>query len=396
MVMRLMRNSIQRLLKLIVRLSKFSSVGRKAALVPLFFCLFQPYDACMNTHSTISISFGTIVKTIVAVLVVWGLLVLHDVVLVVITAIVIASATEPGARAIMKYGVPRALAIILVYGAIIAVLGGIGYFFVPTVLQESATMLRSMAQKDPAHAIAFDAPIIGVVSFNELATKVQELFEHASGDPIGAVSAVFGGITSAVLVIVLSFYFAVQERGIEEFLRIVTPIAYEDYIVGLWYRTKHKIGRWMQGQFILGLLIGVFTYLGLTLLEVPYALVLSIIAGLFEIIPLFGPVLSALPAVAFAFVSGGFPLAGMVVVLYLIIQQFENHLIYPLVVTQVVGVPPVMVILSLVVGLKLAGFFGVLLAVPFAALLQEIIADWDKERHTGHVHHAGAHHTHHD
>jgi len=141
---------------------------------------------------------------------------------------------------------------------------------------------------------------------------------------------------------------------------------------------------WMQGQLILGFLIGLLTYLALTIFQVPYALILAVIAGCLELIPLFGPTLSAVPAVAIAWSSGGIPLAITVVIIYIIIQQFENHLIYPIVVTKVVGVPPVMTILSIVIGLKLGGFLGLLLAVPLAAAIQELMSDYNKGKEDAH------------
>lgn len=137
----------------------------------------------------------------------------------------------------------------------------------------------------------------------------------------------------------------------------------------------------MQGQFLLAVLIGVLTYLGLSILGIQYALVLAVIAAVFELIPLFGPILAAIPAVAIAFANGGIAIALIVVALYLIIQQFENHLIYPLVVTKVVGVPPILVILALLIGAKLAGVLGMLLAVPVAAAFQELFTDIEKARH---------------
>jgi len=95
---------------------------------------------------------------------------------------------------------------------------------------------------------------------------------------------------------------------------------------------------------------------------------------------LFGPILAAIPAVSIAFIDGGTSLGFMVVGLYVIIQQFENHLIYPLVVKKVVGVPPLMVILALLVGAKLAGFLGIIIAVPLAAVLMEFVNDWEKNK----------------
>ncbi|MBL7045777.1 MAG: AI-2E family transporter, partial [Parcubacteria group bacterium] len=143
---------------------------------------------------------------------------------------------------------------------------------------------------------------------------------------------------------------------------------------------QFKIGRWMQGQLILAAIIGVLVYLGLTILGVKHALLLALIAALFELIPVFGPILASIPAIIIGFVDGGATIGLLVVGLYLIIQQFENHLIYPLVVTKVVGVPPLLVILALLIGAQLAGFLGIILSVPVAAAIQEFVKDLQENR----------------
>ena len=166
----------------------------------------------------------------------------------------------------------------------------------------------------------------------------------------------------------------------EDFIEIAAPRKYQAYVLDLWKRARHKIGLWMQGQLLLAVIMGVLVYLGLTILGVPHALLLAVIAALFEIIPVFGPILAAVPAVAIAFVDGGATLGLLTVALYVIGQQFENHLIYPLVVTRVVGVPPLLVILALLIGAQLAGFLGILLSVPVVATLQEFTKDIRERR----------------
>jgi len=185
-----------------------------------------------------------------------------------------------------------------------------------------------------------------------------------------------------MLIVVLSFYLSALENGVATFLRIVTPIKSERYVLNLWERSQTKIGQWMQGQLLLGVIIGVLTYLGLVILGVPYAFLLAIIAGLLELIPIFGPIIAMIPAIAIAFTDGGLTSAVIILGFYLIIQQFENNLIYPLVVRKVVGVPPLLVILALLIGAKLAGFLGILLSVPIAAAFREYINDieFDKQR----------------
>ena len=172
----------------------------------------------------------------------------------------------------------------------------------------------------------------------------------------------------------ISFYLSVQEHGIENFLRIVTPLEHEAYILDLWQRSQRKLGRWFQGQILLGVLVGVMVFLGLTILNIKYAISLAILAAIFEIIPVFGPIMAAIPAVVIAFIQA--PLSGLMVLgLFIIVQQFENHLIYPLVVRKTIGVPPLLVVISLVIGGTLGGFYGIILSVPTAAVLVEFLND---------------------
>jgi predicted PurR-regulated permease PerM len=185
---------------------------------------------------------------------------------------------------------------------------------------------------------------------------------------------------SFILIIVISFYLAVQDDGVANFLRIITPVKHERYIIDLWKRSQRKIGLWMQGQLVLGLIIGVLTYLGLSILGVQNALLLAVIAAMFELIPVFGPILAAVPAVAFGLIEGGVALGLLVVGLYAIIQQFESQLIHPLVVKKIIGIPALIAILALIVGAQLAGFLGILLSVPLAAVMMEYLGDVEKRK----------------
>lgn len=336
----------------------------------------------------ISISIGTILKTLVVLGGAALLFYLRDLALIVLTAIVIASAIEPGVRALGRYKVPRILGVIIVYLLVFSVFFILFYFFLPSVLEDFATFIASLPTYLDAFARtgAFDqyATILGLegssadalVESAKGALDFSDLFSNA----FTAASAIFGGFFSFILIVVFSFYFAVIETGVDDFLRIATPKRHQSYVMNLWRRAQHKIGLWMQGQLLLGVIIGVLVYLGLTILGVKHALVLAVIAALFELIPVFGPTLSAVPAVTIAFVDGGATLGILTIGLYVVAQQFENHLIYPLVVTRVVGVPPLLVILALIVGGELAGFLGIILSVPIASTIQELAKDIESGR----------------
>ncbi len=341
---------------------------------------------CYNI-SMLNISASSIFKVIFILILFWALFVLRDLVLVVLTAILIASAVEPATRWFKKYKVPRVMAVLIVYllaGLIFAVSF---YFLLIPLLSETTTLLKDL----PAHLTElevwnplqdgfFGQSVIRDFSLRE-AINQANLALSGSFNFLGAASIFFGGMLSFVLIIVLSFYLSVQEGGVSRFLRLVTPIKYEEYVLDLWRRSEVKIGLWVQGQIVLAVIVGVLTYLGLLLLGIPNALLLAFLAALMEIIPVFGPIIAAVPAIALGFLDGGLTVALIVVGLYVIIQQFESQLIYPLVVKKVVGLSPIVVILSLVVGFKLAGFLGILISVPLAAVVMVFLEDMDKRKH---------------
>jgi predicted PurR-regulated permease PerM len=342
-----------------------------------------------KSNATISITTGTVIKTLLLLVLLWLVYLLLDLVLVVLTAVVIASAIEPATKWFMKKKVPRTLAVLVVYLIVLGLFFGFMYFFVPPVLADTAGFMSSLPQYletlNPTWAFNY-APILGAAgadasfSIAQMVAQLQTALSQISTNTLSAASLVFGGVLSFVLIIVFSFYFAVQETGILDFLRVITPKKHQPYVIDLWRRAQHKIGLWMQGQLLLALIVGVLVYLGLTVLGVKYALVLAVLAAMFELIPVFGPILSSVPAIVIGFVDGGAGLGLLVIALYIIIQQFENHLIYPLVVTKVVGVPPLLVILALIVGWKLVGFLGIILSIPIAAAIQEVASDLEKRR----------------
>ncbi|OGG47334.1 hypothetical protein A2671_01475 [Candidatus Kaiserbacteria bacterium RIFCSPHIGHO2_01_FULL_49_13] len=345
-----------------------------------------------NRTMMVQITTGTVVKIILILILVALLFFLRDLVLIVLTAIVIASAIEPAVRFFTRYHIPRIAGVLLVYLTVIFALLGVFYFFMPPVLSDLSNFLGIL----PQYLDTFEAsnpltnnsffPLVSnqlgdSFSLRDIIEGVRISVSNVSEGLFKTVSTVFGGLLSFILIVVFSFYFAMQETGVDDFLRVITPLKHQDYVIGLWRRSQQKIGLWMQGQVLLALIVGVLVYLGLTILGVKYSLVLAIIAALFELIPVFGPILSAIPAVVIAVGTGGTSLGILVVGLYVIIQQFENHLIYPLVVTKVVGVPPLLVILALLIGAKLAGFLGIILSVPTAAALQEFVNDLQRRRH---------------
>ncbi|MEK9160752.1 MAG: AI-2E family transporter [Patescibacteria group bacterium] len=345
----------------------------------------------MDKQINVSITPGTVVMTILIGAAAYALWYLRDLVLLVLTAIVIASALEPGIAFFVKYKFPRVIAALTMYLILFGSFFGTIYFFFPPILEDTQAFLLSAPQYLETLNLPQSLTDISVAaehaaegeSIIDTLFAFRSAFVDTSEGAFRLVSSFFGGVFSLLLVLVLSFYLAIRETGVDDFLRLVTPAKHEDYILDLWRRAHGKIGQWMQGQLLLSLLAGVIIYLGLLILGVPYALLLASFAAVAELIPIFGSYIAAIPALIVAFTYGGFPLAVIVAGLYLIMNLFQANLIYPLVVNKVVGIPPLMVILALLIGGSLAGFLGVLLSVPIAAALQEFIKDFDRAKRKG-------------
>ncbi len=348
----------------------------------------------MEHHEyTVNIGSGTIFRAILIVLFFALMFFLKDLLIVVLMSIVIASAIEPVAKFLTRHKFPRLLAVILVYLFLATVFVSIIYFLLLPLLSESIDLVKNLPTYFSAQNLSnsishnsflssqpFVSAFTNSANIEQVINQINSVIVRLSSGTFNTITTVFGGILSFLLMVFLSFYLSVQEDGVETFLRIIAPLKHEKYVLDLWKRSQHKIGLWMQGQLILAGIIGMLVYLGLLLLGIHNALLLAALAAAFEIIPLFGPILAAIPAVAISLVSGGLSSALLVAGFYLIIHQFENQLIYPLVVKKVVGVPPIVSIIALVAGFELAGFLGLILSVPIASVVIEFFEDLERDK----------------
>lgn len=346
----------------------------------------------MHKDIRIVINTGTIGRFFLVAILLVALYYISDVFLVVVAAIVIASALEPAIRRLQKYRVHRIIASLLMYLLIAGVLGSLLIFFMPVVLGDVSSFLASLPKTisieslwSPIRDLGFGVGSGAVsnnhtLSVSELTSGLQTLIVGTGAGAFQTATFVFGGLLSFLLILVLSFYLSVQEDGVGDFLRIVTPVKSHEYIIGLWKRSQQKIGYWLQGQIILGIVVGVLVYLVLMVVGIPHALVLAVFAGIMEIIPVFGPIISSVPAIILAFAEAGVGKGLLLILLYVIIYQFESQLFYPLVVKKIVGISPIVVILALVIGAKLAGVLGAVIAVPLSAAFMEYVHDVERRK----------------
>lgn len=342
----------------------------------------------MNFHPrvTVDISSKSIIRIILFGFLIIALYYLRSLILVILTAIVIASFVESGVRFWAKRRMGRTLSVILIYLFSLLVLAGVFYLFIPVVVSQIDELAKIIARYLPqVQQIQNTSGVIGAnigesaTTLENIVTSFKAVTQGNSGGLFQTLTVLFGGIANVVLIGVISFYLSVEEHGIEKFLRIITPVKQEEYVLSLWERTRKKISRWIQGQMFLGLIIGILAFIGLSLLGIQYALIIAIVAALFELIP-FGMILATVPAVALGFAEGGTSVGLMTLGFFIVLQQIENYILVPLIVRRATGVPPLVVILSLLIGLKLAGFWGIILAMPVAVFLLELFTDLEQKK----------------
>lgn len=334
---------------------------------------------------SVDITYRSLARVVVVGFIVAAFSYLSQIVSALLFAVVIASGIEPAVRWLARWRVPRVLAVLLIYFAALALLAGAIWLVVPALIDEFSAFLDDFPRYQRILVTELrglrDLPFFSQFSEGAEQVILNPPFDlrAAGSGALDLIVSIFGGAVSAVILFVVSFYLASQEDGIEQFLRMVTPLRNETYVIGLWERSRAKIGQWLRGQALLGILVGILVFLALTLLGIRYALSLALLAAVFELIPVIGPILAALPAVFLGFLSS--PLTGVIVaVTYTAIQQLESHVFVPLLMRRVVGLNPLVVVIALLVGAKLGGILGLFLAVPLAAVIVEFVADIDKQR----------------
>lgn len=340
----------------------------------------------MAEHQTLDISSASILRAIIIVLFFAFLYVLKDVLIVFLFGLIIASAIAPFANWLDQKGFPRLWGVLLLFLIVTGLFALIASLVIPSLSDDIEQLITTIPRVFEKVSVSLENVQQGAPAYLDFVGEIQNILsafssylQQSSQSVIGLVVSIFGGVISFIAVLVISFYLSVTKKGIESFIESVVPEKYELYVKDLWKRSERKVGLWLQGQLLLALIVGLVVYVGLSLLGIRFALILGLLAFMLEIVPVVGPVLAAIPAVILAFMQD--PTLGLwVLVFYIIVQQLENHILVPVVMGRTVGLNPVVVIISLLVGGQLAGIAGMILSIPVATVIVEVIDDMAKKK----------------
>ena len=337
----------------------------------------------MRNEHVISISTGTFFKAVLIILGLWFLWFIREIVALFVVAIMLASIIDPFADWFAKKRIPRGLAVLIVYTVLLSLASLIVMILVPIVVEQSGQLMNNISSSSTQLVDSFtqfQQRHQVLENFTSGLQSFQQNLNASAGSVFTTVKGIFGGFAALLITLVLAFYMVVEEDSMRRYFMTLAPAEYQPYLTQMLKKMQRKIGAWLRGQMILGFIVGLAVYIGLKLLGVPYALLLALIAGLFEIVPYIGPIVSLIPAALIGFAQS--PVLGAaVVILYLLIQQLENNVLVPKIMQKVTGLSPILSIAALLVGVKVGGVVGAILAIPLATMIAVVAEDIFKETH---------------
>lgn len=288
----------------------------------------------------------------------------------------------PIVNALEKRRMPRSVAILTVYLLGFILLATIVSVVIPVLLPEIESLISSLPEQtaklegftldlierlraQPSLPAAFQEALESIV------VQVERSLARITARIVGGVASVFTSLFYVILSPVLAYFIMRDWPLMQVTLLSFFPARYHEGLVALGAKVNRVLAGFVRGQLLVSLVIGLIIAGGLALLGVRYALVVGLIAGAFEIIPYFGPIIGAVPAVFLALLNSP-TTAAWTVVLFIGVNQLESAILSPKVVGDYVGLHPLTVILAILAGAEVSGVIGMLLAVPVTAVLKVV------------------------
>lgn len=312
----------------------------------------------------------------------------RDILALILISLVIAAVLQPAVNYLVSKRWPRSLAILVWYFIAIGLLTFVFAVMAPPITHEFRQLsydfpfLYSQAQDGwgltNSYTQTSAAPNL-LEQFLMFLGQWREAAGTEGGRNISGLSlifGIFGGFVSFLSVLVMAFYMLLERDGLSRLVATVVKSESQTRVLSVLMRMQEKMSLWLRGQLVLMVLVAALTYIALLILGVRFALILALVAGLLEIVPFIGPITAAVPAFLIAVAES--PIKGVaVLVIYVVIQQVENHILVPKIMSKTIGLSPLVVIVAILVGAKLGGIVGALLAVPIVTALSVL---WEERQ----------------
>ncbi len=301
-----------------------------------------------------------VLTTVIIIAIGFFLFQIKGILLALFMAYIIMASIHPFVRGLQKYKVPKILAIVVIYAIIIAVIVILVIPILPFVVSQVQALFKAI----PLYLDSLSRNFGFQINLEQIQSYLTPVISSIGENAFSITSKVFGGLFSVLTVFILSFYLLIDRERLGREIPNTLPSKFQEKTRLTIHLVEEKLGAWLRGQIVLSFIIGIITYITLTILQVPFALPLAILAGFLEIIPTIGPIIAAIPAVIVAFAIS--PIMGLIVmVAYVGIQVAENNILVPKIMQKAVGLNPVVILVSILIGAQLFGIVGALLSIPF-------------------------------
>jgi predicted PurR-regulated permease PerM len=332
----------------------------------------------MSQNQVLEISWSALAKVFVAIFVFYFIYLTKEIVIWFFFALAISVLLVPAVNFLKKFWIPKILAVLLVYFSIFGVLGILVYLTAPIFIAE----LKQLSHNLPGYFVQL-SPVLqqmGIDAAQTFDSFTQFLVGGLAQSSKGIISAImtfFGGVASTAFILITAFFLSLEENALEKFLKLVSPKKYEDNIATLFERAQNKISSWFGARILACIFVGVASFIVFYIFDIKYAFILALISGFLNFVPYIGPWMTSVLLVVFVAVSSGSWMTIIyVLVAILAIQEVENLLLTPLLMKKMVDVPPVLVLVSLLIGAKLFGFLGTIFAVPVFGIIYEFLKEF--------------------
>lgn len=323
----------------------------------------------MNKYE-LQISSWMIAKIVLVLIVFYLLYLIKDILVLFFIVLILAATFRPVINRWEKK-IKRIPAVIVLLLLILAILVFASYIIFPPLVKQITALVQSLPE------IVNKLQFLG--SYKSYAESgIKSLAGNAgtiTGGFVNITVSLFGGIFAFFTAAILTIYLLLDKNGFRNFVVSIIPADSKEPIIDVARKMSLKVGDWFRGQMLLMLSVAVLDLIGLSIIGVPYALTLALVSGLLDMIPVIGPIIAGVIAALVALSLS--PLQTLfVIILYIVVQQIENTVLVPNIMKKAVGLSPVAIILAVMIGAKLLGLIGALLAVPISALLSVVVQEW--------------------
>lgn len=375
-----------------------------------------------EVRARVDISVSSVVKASIAVaLVAIGLYMLYllsNIIALVLIAFFLAAILNPFVDFLEKYRIPRGAGVIVSYLLVLLAIAIFIILLVPMLRAQGDKLVQSISSylllvaregvtSLPIPFLPDDLEAQAVATINQVRTNfnLDLLFEQfrvwlvenqtviggsletAATNFFGFLNVVANGLGNVIVVLLLTFFAVADKQGIKTFVLRLLPLKHRHYFDSKLSEMQSKIGSWIRGQLLLGLAVGSATFVGFFLLSlfgihIEEMGILSVLAGVTEVVPVVGPIIAAIFSILVAANYGLIP-ALAVLVMFIVIQQLENNILVPVIMRHAVGLSSLVIIVCMLIGAQFFGFMGLILAVPVSTIISLFVHDLMNSHHAG-------------